>query len=391
MKAKLNSLLVGLVLFAGVHFALAQNPVITSFSLSGQLVCSNLAAGSLASVEWTASLSGPWHTNWSGAYAGLAAITVASNGVLRTTVPVLTQVAGPMFYRVHGLAYVSNPPVLGTNGMGLIPAGIFTMGNSIGDSDITDASPVSVNVSAFYLDVNLVSLSQWQSVYNYATAHGYSFVHAGTDKAANTPVETVDWYDCVKWCNARSQSVGLTPVYYSDSGFTQVLTNGESGTNVYANWAKNGYRLPTEAEWEKAARGGLSGQRFPWGNTITGSLANYKGDTASYAYDLGPNGFNPVGNYPKDSVGTSPVGSFPANAYGLMDMAGNLYEWCWDWYVTPYAGGTDPRGPVGLLSYRVLRGGYWAGNASGVRCANRINAIPNYPYAFAGFRCARGL
>ena len=90
-------------------------------------------------------------------------------------------------------------------------------------------------------------------------------------------MQTVNWYDCVKWCNARSQQEGLTPVYYTDAGLTQVYTNGET-TTVYANWTANGYRLPTEAEWEKAARGGLSGQRFPWGNTITESQANYYGD-----------------------------------------------------------------------------------------------------------------
>ena len=103
-------------------------------------------------------------------------------------------------------------------GMALIPAGVFTMGNSIGDSDITDAATVTANVSAFYMDVNLVSYSQWQTVYNWATNHGYGFVHAGLGKAANHPVQTVDWYDAVKWSNARSQQAGLTPVYYTDAG-----------------------------------------------------------------------------------------------------------------------------------------------------------------------------
>ena len=131
----------------------------------------------------------------------------------------------------------------------------------------------------------------------------------------------------MKWCNARSQQAGKTPVYYTDAGFTQVYTNGQ--ITVYANWEAVGYRLPTEAEWEKAARGGLSGQRFPWGNAISQNLANYKGNTSlSGGYDLGPNGYNSIGSTGGTSPATSPVGSFAPNGYGLYDMAGNVYEWC---------------------------------------------------------------
>src|ERR1019366_942870 len=156
------------------------------------------------------------------------------------------------------------------------PAGVFTMGDNLdGDSD---AIPTNVYVSGFYLDVNLVSYGQWQGVFNWAINNGYGFDYAGTGKAQNYPVQTVNWYDVVKWSNARSQQAGLTPVYYTDAGLTQVYTNGETDS-VYVNWTNSGYRLPTEAEWEKSARGGLSGQRFPWGNTISGSLANYQGDT----------------------------------------------------------------------------------------------------------------
>ncbi|MEI6505945.1 MAG: SUMF1/EgtB/PvdO family nonheme iron enzyme [Planctomycetota bacterium] len=288
------------------------------------------------------------------------------------------------------IVYPTPPPT--PPGMVLIPGGIFMMGNSTGDerdTDIADANPINVSVSAFYMDVHEVTWSRWQSVYFWATSHGYDFVNAGSGKGANHPVQTVNWFDCVKWCNARSELAGKPPVYYTDPGLTAVYRTGEQ-FQIFVKWDTQGYRLPTEAEWEKAARGGLSGQRFPWGNGIGENLANYIGNTG-YSYDMGPNGYNGIGTLGGTPPATSPVGSFMANGYGLYDMAGNVFEWCWDWYGSIYFGGSDPRGPSSGFD-RVFRGGGWGDYASFCRLAARthLNNSPTRRDSNIGFRTVLG-
>jgi formylglycine-generating enzyme required for sulfatase activity len=272
-----------------------------------------------------------------------------------------------------------NPPA----GMVFIPAGSFTMGNSVAaDTEVVDAKPVRVTVSAFYMDKYEVTKALWDGVKRWSTTNGYSYDYAGSGKGANHPVHSVHWYDMVKWCNARSQKEGRIPAYYTNAALTQVYKKGLVAP--YVNW-NAGFRLPTEAEWEKGARGGLNGQRFPWGAVISQDLANYYGST-SYGYDLGPNGYNPIGRIGGTSPATSPVGSFPANGYGLYDMTGNVFERCWDWYGTPYAGGTDPRGPASG-SERVGRGGGWSRDMRyGGRCAGRNHCPADDAVNHLGFR-----
>jgi formylglycine-generating enzyme required for sulfatase activity len=370
MKMSLFALLFALGLFAGSDRAAAQGArffritgptaaTITSFQPDGSIVWGNAQSGGTYSVQTTSSL--PGGTNWVD-YVQLPASQAVNTNKLMDF----------------------NPPA----GMAFIPAGVFTMGNYLingssitNDPDITDANPVTATVSAFYMDVNLVSYSMWTNVYAYATSHGYSFDDAGAGKAPNNPVYSVNWYDCVKWCNARSQQAGKTPLYYTDAGKTQVYTAGDTDS-VYVNWGGQGYRLPTEAEWEKAARGGLVGERFPWGDVISENLANYSGDTTDYSYDLGPNGTNPIGAT-GGSPYTSPVGSFAPNGYGIFDMAGNLMEWCWDWHGT-YAGGNNPQGSSG--SSRIFRGGFWGYGPDVCRSAYRDHGAPSNVGSYLGFR-----
>ena len=277
---------------------------------------------------------------------------------------------------------VSDVPPL--PGFALIPAGVFTMGDALDGGG--DAH--TVNVSAFYMAQNLVTQAQWDTVRTWAISNGYSDLAAGAGKASNHPVQTVSWWDGVKYCNARSQQEGLTPVYTVGGA---VMKTGTTAPVV--NWAANGYRLPTEAEWEKAARGGLNGKRFPWGDTVSHSQANYYAQPGSYAYDVSPtSGYHPTYATGSDPY-TSPVGSFAANGYALNDMAGNVWQWCWDWYGT-YATGTptDPRG-VSSGAYRVIRGGSWYGYAFSYAFSCRV-AVRNGNYPAAanndfGFRVAR--
>ena len=378
---------------------------IVSFQHNGWLVASNLVAGSTATVQWASVMTGPWTSSWS----SLEAVVADSNGVLG--------VAVPMFYRVRvGVTTLpattssttttttlapttttttttstttttASPPP----GMVLIPAGSFSMGNALsatGDGNSDELPVHTVYVSAFYMDRTEVTKALWDEVRAWGLNNGYTDLPAGSGKAANHPVQTINWYAMVKWCNARSQKEGRTPAYYTSAAQSTIYKTGS--VNVSNTWVRwdTGYRLPTEAEWEKAARGGASGRRFPWSDsdTIQHTRANYR-SSATYVYDTSATrGYHP--DY--DDTGfphTSPVGSFAANGYGLYDMAGNVWEWCWDWYGSSYYGsspGSDPRGLVSG-SERMDRGGSW-GSAYACRVANRHDRNPGFTYFYIGCR-----
>jgi len=287
-----------------------------------------------------------------------------------------------------------NPPA----GMVLIPAGTFTMGDNL-DGTAAALPLHSVSVSAFYLDRFETTKTLWDQVYQWATNHGYGFALGVTPgaKGTNHPMHSVDWYNRIKWCNARSEMEGLSPCYFTSPGQTNVFRTGTLVlSNACVKWTANGYRLPTEAEWERAARAGAAGRRFPWGNTISHSQANYLAAPTSYTYDVSPTpGYNPLFDV-NPTPYTNPVGYFAPNAYGLYDMAGNVWEWCWDSYDV-YSATTqvDPRGPSigavagGIPIARVLRGGAWGVNATFSRCADRISSTPSNAVNNVGSRCVR--
>ncbi|MHC6204686.1 formylglycine-generating enzyme family protein [Breznakiellaceae bacterium SP9] len=173
-------------------------------------------------------------------------------------------------------------------------------------------------------------------------------------KGDNLPVESVSWYDAAAFCNALSIHEGLTPAYTIN------------GTSVTWNQSANGYRLPTEAEWEYACRAG----------TTTPYSSGSSVDNAGWYYS-------------NSGSKTHPVGTKQANAWGLYDMHGNVYEWCWDWY-SAYSSGdqTDPSGAASG-SYRVLRGGSWCNSAQILRSAYRDFNTPTGSNGISGFRLVR--
>lgn len=259
------------------------------------------------------------------------------------------------------------------DGMVFIPAGYYMFGDSLDGGP----APTEVHVEAFFIDAKETTGEQYNIVREWANAHGYDLTENPTG-GLNHPIYGIGWSDAVKYANARSEYEGLTPVYYTDSTLTTVIRTNSVSISISDNrvdWEANGYRIPRIVEWEKAARGGKIGRRFPWGlDSIDHSMANYK-SSADNVYDVS----STRGRHPQaitNTPYTTPVGYFPPNGYGLYDVAGNVWEWCWD-------------KPDSIYAERSLRGGSSITEADEVRCVAEIKVYITYTSSIYGLRLAR--
>jgi formylglycine-generating enzyme required for sulfatase activity len=286
------------------------------------------------------------------------------------------------------------PPHALRRDMVFIPAGAITMGDTTGGNNI--AVPTrEVEIAAFFMDKYEVTTADWRGVATWAAANGYDIPLTPPYLVPDDhPAVGVSWYDAVKWCNARSEMEGRVPAYYTDANGTAVYRTGVLAlTSAQVNWHGNGYRLPTEAEWEKAARGGLANQNYPWPNELNHIVR------ANTWFYLGLPGVDRQNeSYPITTRvgffdGTQPGGGGDvANGYGLYDMAGNAWEWTWDRENT-YSPVKQfhPRGPD-TGDTRVLRGGSWWTNDVEARVSQRLPFTPDAgvdPYGVNGLRPIR--
>jgi sulfatase modifying factor 1 len=264
-----------------------------------------------------------------------------------------------------GIADEPALPSLGPLDMVPIPGGSFWMGSDPRtDPDAGDDEQPRhrVSVSPFLMARTPVTRGQWRKVMAQTDVGEWhrpapDVWGAGDD---DLPATDVSWYEAVAFCNALSAMSGRCPFYRQ---------RGEDWLPDSDPEAVRGYRLPTEAEWEFACRAGTESRWF-WGDDPRGADA--------YAWYSGNSGFQ-----------LQPVGAKPANGFGLHDMAGNCYEWCWDWYDRYKPGAvTDPAGPAEGRQ-RVLRGGAFGGEPQDLRSADRFWFGPEGRDAGVGFRCVR--
>ena len=290
--------------------------------------------------------------------------------------------------------------------MALVPAGSFVMGDHNGSGNPSEQPLHTVTLSAFYMDVYEVTNQKYADYLNQAHAAGLVTVFSGglvfqaagagqalcdttistivsritwngssfgvTSGKETHPMIQVSWYGAATYCNWRSAVDGLVPCY--------------DETSWVCDFTASGYRLPTESEWEYAARGGYHSPYliYPWGNTLDGSHANYWGSGDPWEGAGGPEPeTSPVGYYDGNQI---PAGVDMANGYGLYDMSGNVWEWCGDWYGSyPFSAAVNPTGPA-TGSGRVVRGGSWLISPFQLRSANRIGYTPSNRNTLFGFR-----
>lgn len=266
----------------------------------------------------------------------------------------------------------------------LLPAGEFTMGSEPGENGRrADETPRRVRVTKpFYIGVYEVAQEEYERVME-ANPSWFQTNGDGRAKLAGKlterfPVDRVSWFDAAEFCNRLSKQDGFDP-YYKLANIEKLADSIKSATVTVAGG--NGYRLPTEAEWEYACRAGTT-TAFHFGASMTtGREANVKPMQVSSGYGTAP-------QWPELGR-TARVGSYPPNAWGLHDMHGNVSEWCADWYEKDYSGRVDdPTGPASGR-HRVYRGGSWLIGDVSSRSASRFSLAPGESNYFGGFRVAR--
>ena len=247
-------------------------------------------------------------------------------------------------------------------------------------SGAVGGGPQTRTVSDFYMSENQVTQAQFAAVMG---ANPSYFQGGDYEPSRCKPVEQVSWYGAITFCNKLSLLEGKTPVYsvagitnWASLAYSSIPTSSHATWNaVTMNLSANGYRLPTEAEWEFAARGG---------NLSASPSLYYSGSNKvdSVGWYSGNNGASGTANY-----GAKPVGKKDPNALGLYDMSGNVYEWCWDWHESTYSSTPliDYTGPTSG-SFRMGRGGYWNSSATALCVSYRNTYNPELRGNYMGFR-----